>query len=242
MEASAACRAPSRTAARYSRRRPPFRWAGCWSLAVLLCTLVEGSADNVVFRCLAHLRCVGALAIAGALERINPDQLGWWLCERQVAGGGLNGRPEKLPDVCYSWWVLSSLAMVGRIDWIDRGQLRNFILNAQDEVAGGIADRCAMLPANCMLGRDGREAYAHPIRKVRVISPLRWLADAVRGNSRRPGDVADVFHTFFGICGLSLLGYTEEDEGGYTGLKKVDPVYALPVITLKRMGLPVWRE
>ena len=25
--------------------------------------------------------------------------LGWWLAERQTSGGGLNGRPEKLPDV-----------------------------------------------------------------------------------------------------------------------------------------------
>ena len=58
----------------------------------------------------------------------------------------------------------------------------------------------------------------------------------------RPGDVADVFHTFFGICGLSLLGYTEDSEQGYTGLRRVDPVYALPVHTLERMGLPVWHE
>lgn len=43
--------------------------------------------------------CVGALAIAGALHHVDKDLLGWWLCERQVKSGGLNGRPEKLPDV-----------------------------------------------------------------------------------------------------------------------------------------------
>lgn len=43
--------------------------------------------------------CVGALAITGSLHRIDKDLLGWWLCERQVKSGGLNGRPEKLPDV-----------------------------------------------------------------------------------------------------------------------------------------------
>ena len=26
--------------------------------------------------------------------------LGWWLAERQLPNGGLNGRPEKLEDVC----------------------------------------------------------------------------------------------------------------------------------------------
>ncbi|CAN1232327.1 Geranylgeranyl transferase type-2 subunit beta 1 [Linum perenne] len=42
--------------------------------------------------------CVAALAITGALHCIDKDLLGWWLCERQVKSGGLNGRPEKLPD------------------------------------------------------------------------------------------------------------------------------------------------
>lgn len=43
--------------------------------------------------------CVSALAITGSLDRVDKDLLGWWLCERQVKSGGLNGRPEKLPDV-----------------------------------------------------------------------------------------------------------------------------------------------
>mmetsp|Transcript_3272 Transcript_3272/g.6692 ORF Transcript_3272/g.6692 Transcript_3272/m.6692 type:complete len:347 (-) Transcript_3272:91-1131(-) len=139
--------------------------------------------------------CVGALAIANALHHVRADDLGWWLCERQCQGGGLNGRPEKLPDVCYSWWVLSSLVVLGRRDWVDRRALAAFILEAQDTAGGGIADR--------------------------------------------PGDEVDVFHTFFGVGGLSLLGYTEDEEGGIPGLKRIDPVFALPVETLERMGLPV---
>jgi geranylgeranyl transferase type-2 subunit beta len=64
--------------------------------------------------------CVGMLSIVGQLHRINADTLGWWLCERQLPSGGLNGRPEKLPDVCYSWWVLSSLQIIGRLHWINK--------------------------------------------------------------------------------------------------------------------------
>jgi hypothetical protein len=30
---------------------------------------------------------------------VDKDLLGWWLAERQVKEGGLNGRPEKLADV-----------------------------------------------------------------------------------------------------------------------------------------------
>jgi len=130
--------------------------------------------------------CVGALKLAGALETtVDADLLGWWLCERQVKAGGLNGRPEKLPDVCYSWWVLSSLSLCDRLAWIDQDALARFILRCQDPQKGGIADR--------------------------------------------PDDEPDVYHTFFGLAGLSLMGFP--------GLKKIDPAYALPAETIRRLGL-----
>ncbi|KAK5107462.1 hypothetical protein LTR62_001260 [Meristemomyces frigidus] len=111
--------------------------------------------------------CCGALAIAGELDshlgEAGKDRLGAWLSERQLPSGGLNGRPEKLVDVCYSWWVVSSLAMIDRLHWIDKQKLTAFILQCQDPEEGGIADR--------------------------------------------PGDMVDVFHTVFGIAGLSLVRY-----------------------------------
>ena len=127
--------------------------------------------------------CVAALALGGGLEHVDADLLGWWLAERQVPAGGFNGRPEKLPDVCYSWWVLSALAILRRTHWVDSAALRSFILNCQDEEGGGISDR--------------------------------------------PEDQVDVFHTFFGIAGLSLLGDP--------GLVAIDPVWALPVETVGRV-------
>jgi geranylgeranyl transferase type-2 subunit beta len=85
--------------------------------------------------------CLGALSIAGRIDVVNKDKLGRWLSERQVDAGGLNGRPEKLEDACYSWWVASSLAMIGKLKWIDGGKLTNYILSCQDTENGGIADR-----------------------------------------------------------------------------------------------------
>ncbi|KAL9095590.1 MAG: hypothetical protein Q9165_002022 [Trypethelium subeluteriae] len=115
--------------------------------------------------------CVGTLALAGRLDAADTDALAGWLSERQLPNGGLNGRPEKLEDVCYSWWVLSSMAMIGRLHWIDKDRLTSFIFQCQDPENGGIADR--------------------------------------------PGDMVDVFHTHFGLAGLSLLGQP--------GLAEVDP-------------------
>lgn len=122
--------------------------------------------------------CVGALALCGGLEQMEEgrrERLGWWLCERQLECGGFNGRPDKLEDVCYSWWVLSSVELLGMQEFIDGERLAGFIGRCQD-ADGGIADR--------------------------------------------EGDRADVFHTFFGLGGLSLLG-----DGR---LSAIDAAHALP--------------
>eukprot|EP01133_Synstelium_polycarpum_P011905 gene11905-13871_t len=102
--------------------------------------------------------CVGALAILGRLDLVDCDQLGWWLSERQLPNGGLNGRPEKTSD---------------------------------DNETGGIADK--------------------------------------------PGNVPDVFHTFFGVCGFSLMGHFN--------LELIDPAYALGTKHLLKLGLSLpWNK
>ncbi|KAI2463608.1 geranylgerany transferase type II beta subunit [Annulohypoxylon bovei var. microspora] len=127
--------------------------------------------------------CVAALAIANRKDLIDVDKLGGWLSERQVARGGLNGRPEKHEDVCYNWWVLGSLSIIDRAHWIDREKLIKFTLSCQDTEKGGLSDR--------------------------------------------PGDMVDIWHTFFGLTGLSLLKYP--------GVEAIDPVYALPKYTIDRV-------
>ena len=63
---------------------------------------------------------------------------------------------------------------------------------------------------------------------------LVYMQDMDRGGiSDRADDECDIFHTFFGIAGLSLLGYP--------GLLAMDPVYALPeaVVQKCRRNAPV---
>lgn len=43
--------------------------------------------------------CVAALAILDRLDLVDTPTLAWWISERQLPNGGLNGRPEKLEDV-----------------------------------------------------------------------------------------------------------------------------------------------
>ena len=121
----------------------------------------------------------------GEIDLLDRDQLGIWLSQRQTIQGGFNGRPDKLADVCYSWWILSSCYMIDRQDLINLDALRKYILNCQDleedGTGGGIADR--------------------------------------------PGNETDVFHTFFGLTALSLMGQYELDL--------IDHTYAIPVETMQ---------
>ncbi|TDL16803.1 terpenoid cyclases/Protein prenyltransferase [Rickenella mellea] len=43
--------------------------------------------------------CCAALSIMDRLNEVDHDMLAWWLAERQLPNGGLNGRPEKLEDL-----------------------------------------------------------------------------------------------------------------------------------------------
>ncbi|KAK8898553.1 Rab geranylgeranyltransferase [Tritrichomonas musculus] len=87
---------------------------------------------------------LAALSIANALNKIDKneiDALGLFLSERQdYETGGLYSRPEKLADVCYTWWVGASLAIIDKKDWINAENLEKFVLSAQNSEIGGIAD------------------------------------------------------------------------------------------------------
>ncbi|XP_035747691.1 geranylgeranyl transferase type-2 subunit beta isoform X2 [Egretta garzetta] len=123
--------------------------------------------------------CTGFLAITDQLHQINVDLLGWWLCERQLPSGGLNGRPEKLPDVCYSWWVLASLKMIGKLHWIDREKLRCFILACQDEETGGFADRPGDMvdPFHTLFGIAGLSLLGE--EQIKAVNPVFCMPEDV---------------------------------------------------------------
>jgi geranylgeranyl transferase type-2 subunit beta len=57
--------------------------------------------------------CAAALAILDRLDVVDVPTLGWWLAERQLPNGGMNGRPEKLEDVRIFCNVASAAAPPG---------------------------------------------------------------------------------------------------------------------------------
>lgn len=168
--------------------------------------------------------------LPGQLHRIDADLLGWWLCERQLPSGGFNGRPEKvtepltppyksdctvtslpqqLPDVCYSWWVLSSLKTIDRLHWIDADRLRDFILACQDDGA---------------LGGNGGGFAGQPQPSRRCTSNIS--PSPLDPHLDRPGDMVDPFHTLFGLAALSLLGEP--------ALAPIHSIFCMPIDAIKR--------
>jgi geranylgeranyl transferase type-2 subunit beta len=132
--------------------------------------------------------CLGALTIAGRLDLVNQDKLGAWLSERQLKNGGLNGRPEKKEDVCYSWWVMSSLAMLSKLHWIDGEKLTSFILQCQ---VGHIATTIRT-PIDTLVGSRARWACRPSRRHGRRLSHGVWDSRAQpteipRARRYRPG-------------------------------------------------------
>jgi geranylgeranyl transferase type-2 subunit beta len=58
------------------------------------------------------------------------------------------------------------------------------------------------------------------------------------GIADRPSNMADIFHTFFGLCGLSLLGYfSQSTDEGCNLCVPINPTYALPEETVKKYRL-----
>ncbi|PZC86201.1 geranylgeranyl transferase type-2 subunit beta [Helicoverpa armigera] len=116
--------------------------------------------------------CVGTLSICKRMDALKVDALAWWLCERQLPSGGLNGRPEKLPDLCYSWWVMASLTMLNRIRWVDREKLEEFILACQDAETGGFSDRPGDVtdPFHTLFGLAGLSLLGNT--KIKPVNPV----------------------------------------------------------------------
>lgn len=126
--------------------------------------------------------CVGSLKILDKLDKVDADLLGWWLAERQLPSGGFNGRPEKLPDLCYSWWVLTSLRMIGRQHWINSDHLTQFIMCCQDIEDGGFADRPGDMvdPFHTLFGIAGLSLLGTTTQgKLKEINPIFCMAEEV---------------------------------------------------------------
>lgn len=78
---------------------------------------------------------LATLALTGQIDKIpEKDNTVRWLLERQSLG--FQGRPNKDPDTCYSFWVGGSLSMLGSFSLVDAELLRAFIYQCEYKYGG----------------------------------------------------------------------------------------------------------
>ncbi|KAI0247000.1 terpenoid cyclases/protein prenyltransferase alpha-alpha toroid [Lactifluus subvellereus] len=91
-----------------------------------------------------------ALAILDRLDVINVPTLGWWFAERQLPKASR-----------WVYWVLSSLAVLDKLKWIDITVLPRFILFAQDP-EGGTGQVDMMDVFRTLFGVAGLSLFGYP--------------------------------------------------------------------------------
>lgn len=108
-----------------------------------------------------------------------------WAVHRQTTGG-FQGRPNKDPDTCYSFWLGATLSIMGSLDKINKEKNRDFIMSNANFFGGGFSKNNDCIPdpmhtclSLCALSLNG-EKNLNPINPalnitVRAANYLKLL-------------------------------------------------------------------
>jgi len=177
-----------------------------------------GEADTRFLYC-----ALNALSLLGLLHLIDVDKAIQHVksCENIDGGFGWDKNAESHSGAVFT--CIGALAIAGRLDlidinktggWLSERQLPNGGLNGRPEKLEDVCYSWWVLSSLAMIGR------LHWIDKDKITEFILNCQDPELGGiSDRPGDMVDVFHTVFGLAGLSIVGYP--------GIDEVDPIYCM---------------
>ncbi|URE32418.1 Prenyltransferase and squalene oxidase repeat [Musa troglodytarum] len=138
------------------------------------------------------------LSLLGRLSKINVEKAVNYIVSCKNLDGGFGSIPGGESHAGQIFCCVGALAITGSLHHVDRDLLGWWLCERQCK-DGGLSGR-----------------------------PEKLADDNDNGGiSDRPDNAVDVFHTFFGVAGLSLMEYP--------GLKSIDPAYALPVDVVNRI-------
>ncbi|PGH27890.1 hypothetical protein AJ80_00440 [Polytolypa hystricis UAMH7299] len=163
---------------------------------------------------------LNALSLLDLLSLVNVPKAVDYVVSCANLDGGYGVRPGAETHAGQIFTCVGALSIAGRLDlvdkerlcgWLSERQLKNGGLNGRPEKLEDVCYSWWVMSSLAMLGR------LHWIDGDKLVSfILRCQDPEFGGFSDRPGNMVDVFHTLFGLTGLSLLKYP--------GLKEVDPV------------------
>ncbi|KAG5291365.1 rab geranylgeranyltransferase [Histoplasma capsulatum G186AR] len=176
---------------------------------------------------------LNALSLLGLLHLVDVPKAVAYVQSCANFDGGFGVRPGAESHAGQIFTCVGALAIAGRLDlvdadrlggWLSERQLDNGGLNGRPEKLEDVCYSWWVASSLAMIGR------LHWIDGPKLAAFILRCQDPDEGGiADRPGDMVDVFHTVFGIAGLSLLKYP--------GLKEVDPIYCMPKeITSKVLG------
>ncbi|EEQ91901.1 geranylgeranyl transferase type-2 subunit beta [Blastomyces dermatitidis ER-3] len=163
---------------------------------------------------------LNALSLLGLLHLVDVPKAVAYLQSCANFDGGFGVRPGAESHAGQIFTCVGALAIAGRLDlvdvdrlggWLSERQLDNGGLNGRPEKLEDVCYSWWVASSLAMIGR------LHWIDGAKLAAFILRCQDPGEGGiADRPGDMVDVFHTVFGIAGLSLLKYP--------GLEEVDPI------------------
>jgi len=167
---------------------------------------------------------VAALALLDSLHRLDRHKTVAFLARCQNFDGGFGMVEGAESHAAYVWTCVAALAILDRLDivnantlgwWLSERQVPNGGLNGRPEKLEDVCYSWWALATLVIIGKP------HWIDQSKLTSFILSCQDPDGGGiADRPDDMPDVWHTVFGLAGLSMLGYE--------GLKPVDPVFCMP--------------
>lgn len=174
---------------------------------------------------------MNALSLMGLLSLIDVDKAVQYVTSCANFDGGYGVSPGDESHSGQIFTCLATLSIAGRLDTVDVEKLGRWL--SERQIAGG--------------GLNGRPEKQEDVcyswwvlSSLSIIDRIHWIDQDKLANfilrcqdpdnggiSDRPGNMVDVWHTCFGIAGLSLLQYPD--------LEAVDPVYCMPKSTTKHI-------
>ncbi|EEH47411.1 Rab geranylgeranyltransferase BET2 [Paracoccidioides brasiliensis Pb18] len=163
---------------------------------------------------------LNALSLLGLLSLVDVPKAVSYVQSCANFDGGFGVHPGAESHAGQIFTCVGALAIADRLDLIDKDRLASWLSERQLD-NGGLNGRPEKLEDVCYswwvassLAMIGRLHWINGEKLAAFI--IRCQDPDGGGIADRPGDMVDVFHTVFGIAGLSLLNYP--------GLKEVDPI------------------
>ncbi|KAJ8964638.1 hypothetical protein NQ314_004747 [Rhamnusium bicolor] len=196
------------------------------------------------------LSAIQILCIYDNLKAIDTEGVVKYVASLQLPDGSFTGDKWGEVDTRFSFCAVATLSLLKRMDAIDVNKAVDFVASCKNfdggfgskplsESHAGLIYCCVgFLSITNRLDIVDRDTLAWWLCERR----LHWIdGDALRifilacqdtetgGFADRPGDIADPYHTLFGLAAMSLLGHDF--------VQKVNPTYCMPQHVIDRLQL-----